>query len=586
MPNENDEYVRLKDNFRIYLRDEMCQNPQNYYINPEAPLTYAAQQKTQRARVESQYDFRKKYHRLPNGGKRSRWVEKLDEQKELVLVNEIFDTCYDSILALPDHAQRNVDTVKAEIIPNTSKLLKRDIEKVWRLLHSSTGPRHFIRNDLVSTGSPRMFVPGLSLDHPYLPEPGPRSEPQEDGEVAQKDWQQLEILRNMFKAYSEHGGAQNTMRDAVIHANEILQHLTRRGRMEIALAASIENLDSTTRPSYLLIREEATLHEERQPEANLKEIEKSTATIKYSTKGKDKWQGRQCQNSDIYKHFKDRRENGHTLSSTGAPDFKNFVEPWNCLNIGDTGPPEVPKCLDLFKFRILEYINERLNHQISNTSTDRGTKRTASSMDNDFMGGLRFKLLTQEDAVSLLHCDRYAVITYVRPKMGEKLWITVTFKTEDALARYRKMGVDFDYEDCDLHWRFLRPGDVLIMFRSVPHFVITTRDSWVVGGSVWNGEDLLRILEDIIAEYDNDFRTTNEDAARQFPLVLEALSEMCQDLDWRKRFKIENWDYFVTLLARAKEKALGTSKNLRSHRVIRNSAKRDTSTAGKGFLAS
>ena len=563
--------------FDYCLQERIKKCPSSFYMTSfnGIPVTIDAHQRGGKELAKSRRRSRSVFQFIEQRGTRSRWFCKKDESKELILSNEIFDVCFDLITAFRAEQKGNSRKAWNEIANCTYGLHQQDFQKIWNLVREHPGCLDGTQANF--TGCPQSQVVDSSIrleeaqdeiQHEMDVLDG--SADVADDTTAHEDWEKIQRLRNHFQTYIDleakgsRGNSTCAFYEGAQYAVKVLQILQKSKRLEVVpdCADSMQAARTGPGPPFLVVEE----HERYHCESPMKEFwekfnpKESTATIKYSRKDKDRWGGQHTLNSKIIAQFQARQAQHATLRDLTKHNISDFLPPFNCLNMAYTGPPRMPVCLKPQRYNILQELNNRLNMGDTENTTNRPTKRKEPTRHTDFVDGLRFTLLTQSDAVSFIHCDRHALGTYGISVAGEKLWIMITFNSPQAQARYQEQCQNFDFQDCELHWTFLNPGKIVVMLRSVPHIVITTKDSLFYGGSFWDGEDLIGTLKDLKQEFGHSLRTTNESAAKQLPEVLRKLGEMCEDQSWMKAFKIKDEEAFWKVWRDALDVVEGKSK--------------------------
>ncbi len=566
----------LKLLFDSYLQARIRKCPSSFYITSSdgTPVTIDAHQTGGKELTKARRRVRSVYHLIEQRGTRSRWFRKKDESKELILSNEIFDTCFDLISAFRAEHKGNSREAWTRIANDTYGLHQQDFQEIWNLVRQHPGCLDGTMANF--TGSPQSQGVDSSV----------RSEEAQDeidvlegladtadNATTHKDWEKIQRLRSHFQTYIDleakqsRGNSRSAFYEGAQYAIKVLQILQKSKRLEVVAdcANSMRVARTGPGPPFFVVEEHEYYHR-KSPDSSMKEFwgkfnpKDSTATMDYSREDTNRWRGQNTLNSKIIERFQDRQARHATLRDLTEHNISDFLPPFNCSNMAYTGPPRMPACLEPQRYNILQELNNRLYIGDTKNITNRPTKRKEPIRHTDFMDGLRFTLLTQSDAVTFIHCDRHALGTYRISVAGEKLWIMITFNSPEAQARYQEQCQDFDFQDCELHWTFLNPGKIVVMLRSVPHIVITTEDSLFYGGSFWDGEDLIDTLKDLKREFDYSFRTTNEGAAKQLPGVLKELGEMCEDQSWIKWFKIKDEEAFWKVWRDALDVAEGRSK--------------------------
>ena len=551
----------LKVLFDAYLQERTKNYPSSFYIRSSDgnPVTINAHQRGGKELAKARRQFRRHHLFIEERGTRSRWFRKENESKELILSNEIFDTCFDLISAFRAEHKSNSREAWNKIASCTYGLHQQDFLVIWNLVREH--PDYLDGTMANFTGSPQSQVADLSVRFDEAQdEMGVLEESTNvaDNATADEDWEKVQSLRSHYQTYIDleakrsRGNSKSAFYEGAQYAVKVLQILQKSKRLEVV--ADCENSMQVARSGSghpFFVVEEHERHRSMSSDSSMKEIWKklnpkdSTATMDYSRKDKNRWGGQDTLNSKIIERFRARQTRHATLRDLPEHNnISNFLPPLNCLNMAYTGPPRMPACLEPRRYSILSELNNRLHMGDAENTTNRPTKRKEPIRHTDFVDGLRFTLLTQSDAVTFIHCDRHALGTYGISIAGEKLWIMITFNSPQAQARYQDQCENFDFEDCELHWTFLNPGKIVVMLRSVPHIVITTEDSLFYGGSFWDGEDLIETLEELKTEFVHGLQTTNESAAKQLPEVLRKLGEMCEDQCWMKEFKIRDEEAF------------------------------------------
>ena len=302
---------------------------------------------------------------------------------------------------------------------------------------------------------------------------------------------------------------------------------------------------------------------QKSPEERLAELFRAArgkiAVFDSSTKTatKEATGGRSWTIKQIRDHIRRRLRNHASIRgalASGSPD--KFKEPINMTNLAGIPKVERPRWMkaEAERFELVNDIGIPIQK-----STPLRDRMTVSALE--FLDGLLWMLFTEEDAISPFHRDRHALNTLIVPQFGEKLWIMIVFEDSErgqkARAEYIKQGTEFDPSTpgSKLRWAFINENNAMIMFRSVPHFVLTTKLSVFYGESFADAYDLNGFLRDAIAEYEEDGfdKATNEPASRQFEDWLLQLLETLQCDQDRDRCNITSDDELEELVELTKK---------------------------------
>jgi hypothetical protein len=146
------------------------------------------------------------------------------------------------------------------------------------------------------------------------------------------------------------------------------------------------------------------------------------------------------------------------------------------------------------------------------------------------MGVTKWAIAGHTRSYSPPHMDASGMYTYVKMIIGEKYWF-IGIPPSDRTTQFKLSNGPWH----GLQWQcvHLRRGDQLIMPPGTPHYVITTKDSFAVGGHFYNYEGMFYTMHAMVAEHYFGHIWSNTD----HPSVPIVLFKMVDDVLFRLKEK-------------------------------------------------